>query len=258
MNQDANYAITGIFVIGLTFILVIGIIWLSSGLSFTQSVPYEVDMREAVSGLNVNAIVEYNGVNVGRVKKIEINHDTPRFVQLLLDINRETPITLGTRATLNTRGLTGMSYIALKDNGENTIPLKVLPHHKYPIIPTNASMFLQWDATLSRLTESIDQVSHSIQQLLNSENLAYINKTLKNFDQFSHMLVINREQMVSIIRQSNNILATVQQQTLPTLDQLVDHLNQSVINFSIISDEMRRNPSILLRGRAPVPGGPGE
>jgi len=258
MDQDANYAITGVFVIVLTIVLIFAIIWLSSGLSFARNKIYEVNMQEAVSGLNLNAAVEYNGVNVGKVSSIKIDNANPKSVQLLLNIRSDTPITVGTRARLNSRGVTGISYISLEDDGGNTKKLSVLPHHEYPSIQTNPSIFSQWDATLNRLTKSVSKVSISIQKLLNPENLKYITQTLKQADYFSRMLAINSNKMSDVIKRSDDILQILQQETLPATNQLMNQLNQSSNSFSELSEEIKRNPAVLLRGQEPKPAGPGE
>jgi len=258
MDQDANYAVVGIFVVILTSVLVLGIIWLSSGLSFHANKTYEVIMAEPVSGLSVDAVVEYNGVNVGHVKSIEIDRKQPKLVRLLLDVRYDTPVTVATRASLNTRGLTGVSLIALKDNGENITPLVTLPHQKYPIIAASPTSSLQWESILNRLSENFSKVSQAIQKLLSDENLRYVNQTLKHVDQVSAALAASSHNMSAIINRSANVMQSIQQQTLPATNKLMNDLGQTATNLSIISNEMRDNPSILIRGRAPQPAGPGE
>src|SRR5690349_4086128 len=110
MDTNVNYTIVGVFVITLTTFIVLGVIWLSSGFSLGQNAYYEIYMKESVAGLNVDSVVEFNGVNVGSVKKIEIDSKDPRLVYVLLNINKTTPVTQGTKATLNTKGLTGIAY----------------------------------------------------------------------------------------------------------------------------------------------------
>ncbi|HEX4045681.1 MAG TPA: MlaD family protein, partial [Gammaproteobacteria bacterium] len=130
METNVNYTIVGAFVIFLVTAIVLGIIWLSSGFSFQHYSTYLVHMQESVTGLTIDSPVEYNGVQVGNVTSIEINHDNPRQVELLLNIKKDTPITRGTFATLTSRGITGITYIALKDRGTDLRPLLVAPGQK--------------------------------------------------------------------------------------------------------------------------------
>src|SRR3990167_6657691 len=136
METNINYAAVGAFVISLIVAAVLAIIWLSSGFSVKHYTRYKVYMQESVTGLNTDSPVEFNGVDVGSVKNIHLDKKNPQLVILLLDINASTPITQGTVATLQTRGVTGVTYMALKVKSENLTPIKVLKGETYPVIPT--------------------------------------------------------------------------------------------------------------------------
>src|SRR5690606_14657831 len=120
---------------------VLAIIWLSSGFKLKSNAEYVIFMSESVAGLNVDSPVEFNGVNVGTVKELEIDPNNPQRVRLIISIQSTTPVSMGTVATLNTRGVTGMTYLALKDAGKDLRPLKVLRGHRYAVIKTAPSIF---------------------------------------------------------------------------------------------------------------------
>src|SRR6185437_8594876 len=144
METNVRYTIAGIFVIVLFAFVTLGIIWLSAGFSVETYTIYQVNMKESVSGLSVDAAVEYNGVNVGTVKNIRISPRDPELVELLLRIRSSTPITLGTAATLSMRGLTGVTFVALRDKGTNKQKLSILPGETYPIINTAPSILMRF------------------------------------------------------------------------------------------------------------------
>jgi phospholipid/cholesterol/gamma-HCH transport system substrate-binding protein len=115
METNVNYTVVGAFVIVLFSSIVLAIIWLSAGFSTEKYTTYEVLMKEAVTGLSLEAPVEYNGVNVGTVTSIRIDKQNPHVVELLLKIKSDTPISKGTRARLNVRTLSGVAFILLQD-----------------------------------------------------------------------------------------------------------------------------------------------
>ena len=141
METNINYTIVGVFVITLISAMILAIIWLSSGFSLAQYRIYQLRMTESVSGLSIDSPVEYNGVNVGSVSSIALEPNNPQMVDVLLSINTTTPITYGTVATLNTRGLTGITIVALKDKSLDTRPLVKEKGQAYPIIQTAPSFF---------------------------------------------------------------------------------------------------------------------
>ena len=87
---------------------------------------YRVLTQDPVSGLIADAPVELHGVDVGRVDRVGLID--ARTVEIELRLQKSAPVTMGTVATvtsrgLATRGFTGYVYVALEDNGDDTRPL---------------------------------------------------------------------------------------------------------------------------------------
>lgn len=272
MDTKVNYAVVGTFVIALIAAIVLSVIWLSSGLNIHEYSIYQVNMEEAVTGLSKDATVEYNGVNVGSVKSITLNKKDPRSVQLLLNIHNDTPITYGTSASLATRGLTGITYIALKDKGNDLRPLQALEGQTYPIISTSPSLLLQLNTGLQKLTDSLAQVSNTFKKLFDQENLVSIKETLINMRKITDTLAANNEKLNTILnntsvasqrlplllQSSAQTLQVFQNQTLPETNRIIANLDTMTDNLNGLSAELRDNPSILIRGKQPRTLGPGE
>ena len=250
----------------------LSIIWLSSGFSTDRFTTYKVYMTESVSGLSLDSPVEYNGVNVGEVKSIELNQKNPQLVELLLAIKTSTPITQGTLATLNVKGLTGIAFIALQDKGTNTSPLVAAKDQDYPVIQTSPSFFLRLDSAITKLTGSLHQVSDSIRTLLDQENLRSIKETLLNLRQITGTLAGSSKQINAILqntsdasrqfmpmmRSGNHAMEVFSTQTLPNANAAVADFSTIGGNLSAVSKELKDNPSVIIRGNAPRPLGPGE
>jgi len=272
METNVNYTVVGAFVIFLLACFIFAIIWLSSGFSFEQYSTYLIYMQESVSGLSQDSQVEYNGVDVGSVKSVELNEKNPQLVEVLINIKSQTPITKGTVATLTTRGLTGVVYVALKDNSTDLRPLTVEPGQIYPVIRTAPSLFVRLDDALEQATKNFKKITNSIQTLLDPENQMLVKQTLQHMQQITANLAINGNRLNTILentemassrltpllRSSLGAVQTLQTQTLPMTYQLLNNLNTTSNNLSEITDKLKKNPAILLRGVAPGPPGPGE
>lgn len=265
METNVNYTVVGVFVMTLLAFIILGIIWLSSGFSLDQYTLYKVYMTESVSGLSIDSTVEYNGVAVGAVKRIELNAADPRLVELLLEIKKNTPITQGTMATLNVKGLTGIAFLALQNRGEDDRPLVALPGQQYPVIKTSPSFLLRIDTAITKLNYNIHKVSESIQKLLDPENLRSIKESLNSIRQITGTLSANSAQLNSILQNT----ATASKQFTPLVQSTGDAMhvlatqtlpsaNDAVANFSQMSRELKQNPAVLLRGKAQRTLGPGE
>ena len=240
MDTDINYTLVGVFVVSLLTAIVFATIWLSSGLSFIQYTTYAVYMKESVSGLNIDSPVEFNGVDVGTVSNIQLDPRNPKRVTVLLRIKHSAPVTRGTVATLNTRGITGITFLALKDRNADLRPIPILKGELYPIIKAGPSLFLRIDLALQQLTSDLHGVTQSIQSVLDKENQLAIKKTLLNLQQIS------------------SSLANSDDQVLPAVYRALQHFDETSRNLEYLTTQVRQNPSILVRGvAAPLPG-PGE
>lgn len=231
MESRVNYGLVGLFVLLLGIALVVFPLWLSSGLNRARYNFYTVYMNESVDGLSPNAPVKYNGVNVGNVADISLDSKNTQLVKLELKIKDNTPITTNTTATLRSQGVTGVAYIGL--NGgviQGAEPLKALPGQDYPVIPSTPSTMVRIDAAVTQLLGNINKLSSQLSSAFNPENELLLKQTLRNFNQLGG-------------------------QRLPeTLTQFQGVLN----NLEGITQEVKQNPSILVRGKTAPRLGPGE
>jgi paraquat-inducible protein B len=72
MSRKANPTVIGAFVVGAIVISVAAVMILTSGALFQKKLDFIMHFQGSVKGLNVGAPVNYRGVQVGTVKKIEI------------------------------------------------------------------------------------------------------------------------------------------------------------------------------------------
>ncbi|MFN7098053.1 MAG: MlaD family protein, partial [Gammaproteobacteria bacterium] len=215
----AHYTRVGLFVIMLTVILIIGGLWLSVGLSGKSYNDYVVYMHESVSGLSTKAPVKYNGVEVGYIDHIDLYRKNPQKVRILLAIEEGTPIYNGTRAVLETQGLTGIAYLELKGGVVSQGLLVAKPGKKYPEIASAPSLLFRLDSALDNLTTNIKDISSSLKDFLNPQNAQAVQNTLQNFSTISNNLEQNSEKLDQIIDNAQITLknTAVASQQLPSV-----------------------------------------
>ncbi|KTD25604.1 MULTISPECIES: MlaD family protein [Legionella] len=191
MEAKTNYTMVGLAVLILAGALVAAGLWLSVGFNQKKYYTYAVFMREAVSGLSEQSPVKYNGVKVGFVSKIELNRQDPRQVEILLNIEEGTPITVSTMATLISQGITGNTYVGLSATSSDLTPLRAAPNQPYPIIPAKPSLFNQLDKVLKEVSVNVNKVSLKISQVFSKENVDNLHRTLANIRSFTDVLAKN-------------------------------------------------------------------
>ncbi len=144
---------------------------------------YQITTADTVSGLVVDAPVEFHGVDVGKVKRVELTG--PRSVSILLGIRDSAPVTAATVATITSRGLatrgfTGYVYVSLEDVGEDQRPIVTAKGADYPVIPTAPSRMVNLDMAIDEVNRNVERLSH----VLESQVLPQMQKTMTHVDSF--------------------------------------------------------------------------
>ena len=174
-----NYSLVGAFVLALGALLVAGVLWLASGGAWqTHYDVYQAVEEESVAGLNLNAPVKYNGVDVGKVQAIELDLTNPKTVNLFFAIKRGTPVKQDTIAVLKTQGLTGIAYVELSGGSVASPLLRSQAGARYPVIRTAPSLSARLENVLTSVLTKLDDTSTNINAMLSKENQAAIRSTL--------------------------------------------------------------------------------
>ena len=189
-----NYALVGSFVLLLGAALIAGALWLASGGAFQKKYDlYLAIEEESVAGLNLNAPVKFNGVDVGKVREIHIDSANPERVILLFAIERGTPIKDDTVAVLKTQGLTGIAYVELSGGAHNAAPLVAKPGSEYPEIQTKPSLSARLENVLTSVLAKLDSTSKNINAILSDENQASFKNALADIATVAHTLAARKE-----------------------------------------------------------------
>ncbi|MCW8408008.1 MCE family protein [Legionella sp. PATHC035] len=232
MESKTNYTIVGIFVLILLVGLVATMLWLSVGFNQKKYTTYTVFMHEAASGLTQDAPVKFNGVQVGYVKEIKLNQSDPRQVEILLDIEEDTPITTSTYATLNSQGITGVTYIGLSASTSDLTPIQKMPGEPFPVIPSKPSVFNQLDSILKKVSEDVGIVSSEAQRIFNEENAKHITHILTNIDHFSKDLERNGKNL--------NIFMDNLAKASRDLPHILDELKLGISKFDTMAESLSK------------------
>lgn len=264
MEPRARYLVVGTFVVGLITLAAIILIWLSAS-QWKVHQPYVTYMTEAANGLSEQAPVKFMGVDVGYVEQIRIDSSNPKLVQLLLYIEKGTPIDSSTTATLMVQGITGVTYIGLKAGEQNAPALTLKPGQRYPVIPWRSSYLVQLDTLIREVGFSLKKVANRLDQLLGPENQLAIRNTLRNLDHVTGTLSRNSGAIQSGIRNisgtfkgSEDVVETLKRQTIPEMSDILRKMMNTLKDVQDIAKTLKSNPSVLIRGQAPGPAGPGE
>ena len=205
-----NYALVGAFVLGLAGLLIAGLLWLAAGGALHKRHDlYLAIEEESVSGLNLNAPVKYYGVEVGKVREIELDRSNPKRVRLLLAIERGTPIKVDTVAVLRTQGLTGIAYVELDGGAPDSPALGASATEPYPVIRTKESLSTRLENVLTSVLAKVDRTSANIDALLSDANRAAVSNALADVAALTKVLAARKDSIDAGIVSAGRALAGV-------------------------------------------------
>ena len=99
METRSNHILVGAVVLGMLAALVLFVVWLMQA-GGDQDKKYDILFSQAVEGLTKGSAVTFSGVPVGQVESINLMPDTPQFVRIRISVGEETPVIVGTTATM--------------------------------------------------------------------------------------------------------------------------------------------------------------
>ncbi len=182
MEREANYTAVGAFVL---FIVLAGtafVYWYSDSREHRAYNRYEIYFTGSVSGLDKGSAVRYLGVGVGRVVEMHIDPRDSGRVEVIVDIDADTPISGHTVAQLQLQGVTGLLYIDLMEDRTGKRAAPAIAGLKFPVIRSSPSQFDVFLSSLPELVADAGEVVRRANQLLSDTNLNAVSGALASVE----------------------------------------------------------------------------
>jgi phospholipid/cholesterol/gamma-HCH transport system substrate-binding protein len=114
METRANYVIVGVFTLLALLSAFAFVYWTAAIGERGETVTLRVRIPGSASGLGRGSAVLFNGVKVGDVRRVYIDVTNPAVAIADTEIDRLTPVTRSTQASIGIAGLTGQANIEIK------------------------------------------------------------------------------------------------------------------------------------------------
>lgn len=290
MENRSHAVVALIFLLALLIGSAIVAWWMQAGQKETRI--YEIITPHAVQGLQVEAPVNFKGIQVGTVRQIGFDPGNPEDVRVLIGLVKGVPVTTATYAQLSSNGITGVSTIALQESHPNSPLLPTKPGNPARI-PLRQGFMQQLESSAKKSISGANRIEVRLEQLLGKNNQEYINQALLNLDQATRKLDQLESQMApilnalpplleaarksvaqgsalmqesqadtvrlhSVMNSSQRLIDSLNNSVVPEVNQLTGQLSVTTRSLNDLVETLARDPKRALFGGLRSTPGPGE
>lgn len=241
MENKAHALAAGIFVAVLTALVLALAAWLTRDTGIRDT--YEISTKETVTGLQEQAPVRFRGVDVGKVKRISFDPKATGNVLVRMEVDRDTPLTRDTFATLSYQGVTGLAFIQLSDDGKPA-PRLVPDDEVPPRIPLRPGLLARLEEKGEVILDKVDQVAGRVNTLLGDDNQKRIAAALENIATAAQGANTLTARLDATVRQRLDPAITEATVTMRGAQRSVDQIGAAAAQFGQTAQKLN------------APGGP--
>jgi phospholipid/cholesterol/gamma-HCH transport system substrate-binding protein len=160
--------------------ILIGCLWLARVQFETEYQFFQTRVAGPVSGLGTGSAVRLNGIEVGRVTKIDLDPKDPKLVVLVLQVRNTIEIRADAVVSIETQGLTGVSYVEISGGTQDSPLLTAAAGQKYPEIASRPSSLQEVFNNAPELLARLLVIGDRLESLLDDKNRGALAQTLVN------------------------------------------------------------------------------
>lgn len=252
METRARYILVGAFTL-LSLLAAMGfLLWLARVQINRTFQQYDI-LFDTVAGLSETSVVQYNGVDVGKVLAIALDRDDPALVRVRIEIYASTPVRMDTVATLASQGVTGVSFVALEGGSPASARLAAPPGAEVPLIASKPSVVQELTTAAPDLLNEAIALIEDVRKFTTPENGAAITEILQNVQDVTaridalatraETLVVAAEATLaradSALSEVETAFAGANKMIRDDIPGLVDGANATVADLSQVADALK-------------------
>lgn len=258
METKANHVLIGsVTLLGMALAVAFGL-WAASFRMDAAWQEVEIHFTQAVSGLTVGSVVQYNGINMGNVRELYLDPDDPRQVVAVARIQAEAPLCVDTVARLIVNTLTGVSFIQLRGGCVDS-PLLMAEPGKRPVIVAEESGLQRLIDQTEDIASTASEVMLRVLDFLSEENAGRVAATLDNIDAMATAIAGEKEVFAEVMenvragseranalleefsetsRAVTRLAAGLESEVIERLPELAGELQSALAHFASVAERI--------------------
>ena len=234
METRANYVLIGTFALA-GFLGILGFFLWFAQFQLDQKFDYYDARFTSVSGLSRASDVRFSGLPVGQVVSVQLSPEGDGTVVARLEVEGGTPIRTDSVATIESMGVTGVSYVGITAGDPDAALLNKSADAAIPEIQTGRSVIQTLTEGAPKMIEEAVTVMDELSTLLGDENQQKVqtildnlvnasgelSRTLEEFSGISDTVAGVSRDIAAFTEQLDPVITSAQT-TLTTLDETLN------------------------------------
>lgn len=245
MEKDARYFAVGIF-ISLSLAMFVGfLIWVTGTHDTRNYKKYTVHFTDPINGLKMGGMVQYKGVEVGKVIDIRLAPERNDLIKVDIEVQENAPIYAGTKASLAMMGVTGMVYMDMATDVSDTQPVPVIPGEKYPVIQGSGTNLAKILADIPEISRQVLEITRKLNGLLDEPNMNELDVIISNIEHLTRDLngLLSVENVNNATMTLENVSRTTSdlQDIVKRFENTADEIDKAVRSISDVVNSNEAN-----------------
>lgn len=206
MEPKARHILIGFFTVIVSMAIVVAVFVLGKFATTHNWQYFIVQFNESVSGLSNGSAVEYSGLKIGEVERLELQAN-PNIVNAYIRVQEGIEVQSDVRAMISMVGITGQSLIALS-GGTKTSGSLVGTRDNRAIIYATPSPLSQLFSSGEGLVSSMSESLIGVKKLLSDENVENLGQILANVELITGTVAGESDNIQSVIHEAEGLLSS--------------------------------------------------
>ena len=254
METRANYLLIGVFTLAVIFGAFGFVWWFQRAGDAAGRASYEIVYDGSVSGLRKGSTVNFNGIRVGEVYRLDLDGGNPHRVIAQIGVAANTPIRADTKAGLEFQGLTGIASVTLT-GGKTDAPKLESEGGKPPRLVADPSQMQDLMQAARALIGRVDKILADNEQRFDEimKNVAgftgELNTSGKELIKNGATMVTDLSAAAKSVRELADNLGEAATPTLKEYRLLAVDARRTAADISRFVRQLEQNPSQIIFGK---------
>jgi len=274
METHARYFLIGAFSLSIIALLLLFALWLGKLELGKEYQDYDIRFKESVAGLGKGGLVQFQGVQVGEVRRIKLDPNDPRVVVVRIRMTEQTPIKTDTKAQLSFTGLTGVAVIELIGGTPEAKLLRETSLKSVPLIASIPSTLTKLMVDGTGALKDAQKLIERVTLVFSDANVQRLSSTLDNLESLSMMVKQDYPRIPGVVDEAKKALTEIREagsavnafaknstsvvqgfesKASGELTATLTSLRQASDNFVRITERFDAAPAEYLLGREALP-----